>query len=354
MAETGVVRRLARPPVPEGGLEKAAILLMTLGPEPAAAVFRHLNEHEIRQLSGAIARLRSISKEQAAAVHEEAWRRLTDRDGFLVDGEQFARTLISTALASGSREQQAQALRELDRATQASRDILTPDLESLAPGVLAQVLAGEHPQVVAFTLANLNARQAAEVLARLPEELAPDIVLRIADLKKQASADLLAEVGNLLQGQAQGLGGGADEAAVVGGAKLAAEIINLLDKTVEGRVFAHLDEAAPEAAERIRDLMLTFEDMAQLENRDMQTLLKEVPREDLMLALKTASPPMREKIFKNISARAAEILQDDISQMGPVKLKDVEKAQASIVTIARRLVDEQKITMGGSGGDALV
>ena len=353
MAEAGPVRRLARPPLPEGGVEKAAILLLTLGPEAAGAVFRHLNEQEIRQLSMAIARLRSISKEQAAAVHEEAWRRLNDRDGFLVDGEQFARRLVSTALASGSRDQQAQALRELERATQESREFLAPNLESLAPSVLAQVLAGEHPQVIAFILANLNARQAAEVLARLPEALAPDIVLRIADLKKQPSADLLAEVGNLLQGQAQGLGGG-DDVGGVGGAKVAAEIMNVLDKTVEGRVFTHLEENAPEVADRIRDLMLTFEDLAQLENREMQTLLKEVPREDLMLALKTATPPMREKIFKNISARAAEILQDDISQMGPVKLKDVERAQASIVTIARRLIDEQKITIGGSGGDALV
>ena len=164
---------------------------------------------------------------------------------------------------------------------------------------------------------------------------------------------MLAEVGSVLQGQAQGLGA-AEPGPSVGGPKLAAAIMNLLDKTVEGRVFAELDEHAPDVAERIRDLMLTFEDLVALENRDMQTLLKDVPREDLILALKTATPAMRDKIFKNISARAAEILQDDMSSMGPVKLKDVEKAQASIVTVARRLADEQKITIGGSGGDALV
>jgi flagellar motor switch protein FliG len=351
MPETALAPRQPRPA--SSGADKAAILLLTLGADAAAAVFKQLNEHEIRQLSAAIARLRSIPKDQAAAVHEEAWRRLTDREGFLVDGEQFARKVIASALGTGSRDAQSQAMREIERATQAGRDVLAASLEAVAPAVLAQMLAEEHPQVIAFILANLNPKQAAEVLARLPEALGGDIVLRIAELKKGPSTDVLAEVGTLLQGQARGLGAG-DAGPGLGGAKLAAEIMNQLDKTVEGRVFTELDERAPEVAGRIRDLMLTFDDLVQLENRDMQTLLKEVPREELMLALRTASPAMREKIFKNISARAAEILQDDIGQMGPVKLKDVEKAQASIVTIARRLAEEQKITMGGSGGDALV
>jgi flagellar motor switch protein FliG len=336
-----------------GGVEKAAILLLTLGPEVATNVFQHLSEAEVRQLSTAIARLRSISKEQAAAVHEEAWRRLTNRDGFLVDGEQFAKKLVTTTLGSGSRERQTQAMLDIERATHDSRVLMATSLGSVAPAVLAQVLATEHPQVIAFILANLNPRQAAEVLGKLPEEQAPDLMLRIADLKRGTSPDVLAEVSNVLHGQAKGLGG-AEPGPSVGGMKLAAEIMNLLDKTVENRVFAQLDESAPDVAERIRDLMLTFEDLLALENRDMQTLLKDVPREDLILALKTASPGMREKIFKNISARAAEILQDDMSQMGPVKLKDVEKAQATIVSVARRLADEQKITIGGSGGDALV
>jgi flagellar motor switch protein FliG len=139
-----------------------------------------------------------------------------------------------------------------------------------------------------------------------------------------------------------------------GYARLAADIMNMVDKTVEARVFGALEETAPDVVETIRNLMLTFEDLLRLENRDMQTLLKELPREDLMLALKTASPAMKTKIFANVSKRAAEIMQDDMSQMGPVKLKDVEKAQMAIVAVARRLGEEQKITLGGPGGDAVV
>jgi flagellar motor switch protein FliG len=346
MADTELTLRTGRP---TGGLEKAAILLLTLGSEVASAIFKQLSEVEVRQLSAAIARLRSIPKAQAAAVQEEAWRRLTNREGLLVDGQQFARQLVASALSG----RDAQALREIEGVAATPAETLAMALEPIAPDALAQVLAGEHPQVIAGVLASVAAKQAAEVLAKLPEDLAPDIMLRIADMKKGASPDVLAEVGRVLQGQAQGLGGG-EAPTGPPGAKLAADIMNVLDKTVEGRVFAHLEESAPEIAERIRELMLTFDDLSVLENRDMQTLLKEVPREDLMLALKTASPPMRDKIFKNISARAAEILRDDMSSMGPVKLKDVERAQGSIVAIARRLSDEQKITIGGAGGDALV
>jgi flagellar motor switch protein FliG len=208
---------------------------------------------------------------------------------------------------------------------------------------------------VAFVLSNLQAKQAADVLAKLPEDLGPDILHRISELK-DVSPELLDEVGAVLTREVAGLGSaGGEPRAGAGGAKRAADIMNLADKTIEQRVFTYLDETAPEVAETIRNLMLTFEDMARLEKRDMQTLLKEVAREDLMLALKTASPALRDKIFANLSKRAAEIMQDDLSQMGPVKLKDVEKAQQNIVAVARRLGEENKITLGvGGGGDVVV
>jgi flagellar motor switch protein FliG len=243
-------------------------------------------------------------------------------------------------------------MRELGQGAASPGEQLAAHLGPVSPEVMAQVLAGEHPQVVAFVLAHLPPRQAAALLARLPEEAGPDIVHRIANLKS-VPAELLSDVSAVLQRQVQGLGGAA-QAPGLESAKVAAEIMNNADEAIETRVFSYLDEKAPEAAETIRNLMLTFEDLARLENRDMQTLLKEIPREDLLPALKTASPAMRGKIFSNISKRAAEIIQDDLGQMGPIKLKDVEKAQANVVAVARRLADEQKITIGGSGGDALV
>jgi flagellar motor switch protein FliG len=330
---------------PRSGLDKAAILLLTLGPEAAAAVFRHLSEPEVRQVSSAIARLRSIPREQAAVVHEEAWRRLTDRDGFLVDGEHFARQMIAAALSGG---------REGDvgrRPVERGGAFLAASLEPVAPAVLAQVLGGEHPQVIALVLANLRPRKAAEVLGALPEPLQPEIVQRIADLQS-VPEDLLAEVGDVLADQVQGLGRASQTPGFLG-AKLVAEIMNVADEAVEARVLAHLDAQAPEVADTIRGLMFTFEDLLRLDDRGMQMLLKDVARDELMLALKTASPAMRDKVLANLSQRAAEILQDDMSTMGPARLKDVERAQAGIVAAARRLDAEQKITLGARGDDVV-
>jgi flagellar motor switch protein FliG len=219
--------------------------------------------------------------------------------------------------------------------------------------VLGQVIAKEHPQVIALIIANLRPRQAADVLAALPETLQADIVHRLTDLQ-HVSDDLLGELGDLIQGQVQSLGSAAQAVIVEGGAKLAAEILNVAPKAVEARVFSELETEAPEVAETIRQLMFTFEDMVSLQNRDMQLVLKEVARDDLMLALKTASPAMKDKIFKNISARAAEILEEDMGSMGAVKLKDVERAQANIVAVVRRLEGEQKITLAGAGDDVVL
>jgi len=328
------------------GVEKAAILLTTLGPEAAAAVFRHLAESEVRQVSAAIARLRTIPREQAARVHEEAWRWLTEREGLLVDGEQFARQMIAAVL-TGAREERPSA-----RTSHAGSEFLAVSLDPVAPAALAQVLGREHPQVIALVLANLRARKAAEVLAALPESLQPEIAQRIADLQS-VPEDLLAEVGDVLAGQVKGLGRVGPRAGSLG-AKLVADILNVADEAVEARIFAHLEAHAPEVAEAVRGLMLTFEDLLRLDDRGLQVLLKEITRDDLMLALKTASTAMRDKIFGNLVQRTVEILQEDMGVMGPVRLKDVEQAQARIVAAARRLDVEQRITLGAHEGDVVV
>src|SRR5437867_2542961 len=298
------------------------------------------------EATAAIARLRSIPRAQAAVVHEEAWRRLTEREGLLIDGERFARQMIAAAL-TGAREE-----RTAGRAGQGGGEFLAASLDPVAPAALAQVLGREHPQVIALVLANLRARKAAEVLAALPEGLQPEIAERIADLQS-VPEDLLADVGDVLAGQVQGLGRAAPRTGSLG-AKLAADILNVADETVEARIFAHLEAHAPEVAEAIRGLMLTFEDLLRLDERGMQALLKEIARDDLMLALKTASPAMREKLFGNLAQRTAEILQEDMGLMGPVRLKDVEQAQARIVAAARRLDAEQRITLGARESDVVV
>jgi flagellar motor switch protein FliG len=352
MAEaTSLVPRRPRSGNPSAGVDKAAILLLTLGPEAAARVFSHLTEGEVRQLSTAIARVRTIPRHQAAAVHEEAWRWLSNREGLLIDGERFVRELVDNS-ASSSTPQGQEVMRELARTVQAGTESFGSRMEDVAPGLMAQTLAEEHPQVIAFVLAHLQPRQAAEVLGALPEPMRPEIMHRVAGLKSVPD-ELVAEVGSVLHTQLEAFGS-LSQGATGGAAKVAAEIMNVLDKTVEAQVFAYFDEKMPELGEQIRNLMLTFEDLIQLDDRGMQTLLKEIPREDLLLALKTATPPMRQKILGNMSQRAAEILEDDLGSMPPVRVRDVEKAQAAIVAIARRLEEEQKISLGGSGDNALV
>src|SRR5438445_4337230 len=213
----------------------------------------------MRQVSAAIARLRSIPRAQAAVVHEEAWRRLTEREGLLIDGERFARQMIAAAL-TGAREE-----RPAGRAGQGGGEFLAASLDPVAPAALAQVLGREHPQVIALVLANLRARKAAEVLAALPEDLQPEIAERIADLQS-VPEDLLADVGDVLAGQVQGLGRVAPRAGFLG-AKLIADILNVADEADEARVFAHLEAHAPDVADAIRRPMLTFEDLPRLDGR---------------------------------------------------------------------------------------
>jgi flagellar motor switch protein FliG len=344
----------ARPalPPPQDGLDKAAILLLTLGADAATSVFKHLSEAEVRQLSQAMARVRTIPRLHAAAVHEEAWRWLSSREGYLVDGEDFVRRLIATIASSRAGHEQ-QAMRELARCSEPSSPSIESRLEGVPPEVVAKVLGEEHPQVTALVVANLGSRQAADVLVRLPEAVQTDVVQRIVDLRA-VPQDVLADVGSAIAGQVERLGVAAQPGVPTGGAKLAAEIMNLVGRHVEERILGDLDEHAPETAETIRTLMLTFEDLYRLDNRGMQTLLKEIGRDDLLLAMKTASAPMQERVLTNMSSRAREIMQEDMSTLGPVRLKDVERAQALIVLAARRLAEEQKIRLGVSGDDALV
>jgi flagellar motor switch protein FliG len=348
MQDPAVVQR---PSGPEHGLDKAAVLLLTLGADVAGAIFEHLTEAEVRQLSHAMARVRTIPRRVAAAVHEEAWRWLTAREGYLVDGEDFVRRLISTVASSRTGHEQ-QAMRDLVRRGEPSSSIASR-LDGVAPAAIAKVLADEHPQVASLVIANLDTRQAAEVLVGLPEAMQTDVVQRIAELRA-VPAEVLHDVGNAIVGQVERLGATAHAGVPTGGAKLAADIMNLVGHYVEERILSGLDDRSPATADMIRGLMLTFEDLHRLDNRGMQTLLKDVGRDDLLLALKTASPAMQSRILSNLSLRAREIMEEDLATLGPVRLKDVERAQATIVLAARRLAEEQKIQLGLSSDDAVV
>ena len=348
-ADDGTTDRVPAPP--PVGAEKAAILLLTLGSEAASGILKHLTESEVRQLSQAMARVRTISRLSAAAVHEEAWRWLSAREGYLIDGEDFVRRMIAAVTPARPGYSQPMS-RELGALVQPSAPAIGSRLEGVPPEAIAKVIADEHPQVAALVLANLATRQAAEVLGRLSDEMQTDVVHRIAELRA-VPEDVLADVGNAIVGQVERLG--ASQGGVqTGGAKLAADILNLVDHYAEERILTTLEERSPQTADTIRGLMLTFDDLQRLDNRGMQTLLKEIGRDDLLLAMKTASPAMQERILGNLSIRAREIMQEDLATLGPVRLRDVERAQAAIVLAARRLAEEQKIQLGLFSGDAYV
>ncbi len=331
------------------GIEKAAVLLLSLGPEGASSVLRHLGEAEVRQVSQALSRLTSVDPEQLAHVHQEFQERMGDA-GLAVDGKQFARTVVAKVLADAV-PGRAAILADLD-ASAPTGSSLAEQLGNVPAAGLARILANEHPQVATLVLACLGAAQAGEVLAGLPETLQSDLVERLARIESVPAA-LVSEVGASLRQQVQALL--RPSGTAVGGPKVVAELMNAADKAIEARVFEEMETRDPELVSTIRNLMFTFEDCIKLDNRSLQTLLKEVAREDLLLALKTASPDLSAKIFSNVSSRAAEILREDMSSAGPVKLKDVEAAQLKIIAVLRELEAEGKIVVaGGSKDDVLV
>lgn len=325
------------------GAEKAAILLLTLPSESAAAVFCRLGEREVRQLTAVMARARTVRREDAAAVHEEAWRRLAAEDEVAVDGAERARRLVSAALSAPAPPAHGPG---------AAAERLGAMLEAVPPAALGRVLGAEHPQVTALALASLRPGTAAAVLAALPEALQADVVGRIAGLQP-VSDEAFAEVAEVLGAEVHGLERGAGSTSFLG-AKLVADILSAVDPALETRLLAHLEAAAPEAAGRVRALGSSFEDLARLDDRGMQELLREVPRDVLLLALRTATASMRDRVFANLPGRVAEILREDLGTMPAAHLREIERAQADILAALRRLEGERRMAGPGGEDDVLV
>ncbi|MEO6030141.1 MAG: flagellar motor switch protein FliG [Candidatus Binatia bacterium] len=335
------------------GVEKAAVLLLSLGPEVATEVFRHLDEGEVRQVTKALARIRNVPADHIRAVEQDYRKRVSSTRGMRVDGLLFARALVNESLAGGEggggNVNRDEILAELDQLPSGDATGLMHALEGVPPDGLARLLETEHPQIATLILAHLTPSQGMLVLRSLPEVVQTDLVERLARLDAAIPASLIQEVGHVLRDQVKGLARETGKSA--GGPKVVAEMMKHADKTTEGRIFEELEQRDAELAGSIRAMLFTFEDCLQFDNRSMQTLLKEVAREDLLLALKTASPGLSEKIFANVSSRAAEILREDLGSSGPARLKDVETAQQRIVASVRDLEADGKLVIAGGGSD---
>ncbi len=324
------------------GADKAAILLLFLGPETSKKVFGHLQDDEIKKIGQSMATLGHVPRSTISEVVRE-FTRLTDpATGFYSQGEEFVRKILEQALGP----QKAEAL--LLELYTSSRGDLAELLGNIDAKTIANFLSQEHPQTVAVILANLRPKQTGEIIALLPQEMQAEVVMRIADVD-QVSPEILAEIDDVIRREFTSLGG--VQRFKLGGVEKVVEMFGHLDRSREKQILDKLDEINPPLAEVIRKHLFTFEDIFNLDDRGIQAIMREVSNDTLTLALKTCAEEIKEKIFRNISSRAAEMIKEDLEVMGPVRLSDVEKAQTEIVKLAGRLEEEGKIVIAGRGGD---
>lgn len=323
------------------GTQKAAVLLMFLGEEPSAEVLRELDEPEIEMVISEIPKLGDIDPTTLDLVIREFTERVV-KEGYLTEvGKDFAERVVKKAL----KESKAETI--LKRVYSSERLQLLKKLDSR---IIFDILKTEHPQTIAFVLAHLTPMQTADILSRLPENVQKEIVWRIAKLERLMPGTL-EEVVDTLASQTESrriLKGGE-----LGGPKAVAEILNLLKRAEANEVLRRVEDEDPELAEVISQHMFTFEDLLHIDDRGIQLILREVTNEDLVLALKMASDELKEKIFRNMSQRAAEMVKEDLEVRGPSRVRDVEHAQQNIVKIARTLEDEGKIVIKGRGAEEL-
>ena len=326
------------------GTDKSAILLMTLGEDRAAEVLKHLSSREVQLLSGTMAGMSQVSHKQLGEILSE----------FEDDAEQFA--ALSVNASDYLRSVLVKALGE-ERAASLLEDILesretTSGMETLnfmEPQSAADLIRDEHPQIIATILVHLKRGQAADILAQFDERLRNDVMLRIATfggVQPAALAELTEVLNNLLDGQNL-------KRSKMGGVRTAAEIINLMKTQQEEAVIDAMREYDGELAQKIIDEMFLFENLVEVDDRSIQRLLQDVDNESLLIALKVAEQPLREKFLKNMSQRAADILRDDLANRGPVRLSQVENEQKAILLIVRRLAESGEMIIGG-GEDTYV
>lgn len=322
------------------GVEKAAIFLISIGEEAASEIMKNLDLQQVGKITAAMNRIRSVKKKDRDEILNEV--RVKIKNGDLpVPADDYVKRILKKGLG----DDHAEKILE-----QVAKESTLESLKGVDAKTLANFLMNEHPQTSALILSLLDAPQAAEVLTLLPDKLKDDVAKRIA-LTEQIPEGILRELEEVLQEQLDIHKG---KGRKVGGIKAVAEILNHSDRTTEQTVLERIEKTHPTLADSIRKYMFVFDDLLQVDDKGIQTLLKEIRTEDLSLALKTASTALKEKIFRNMSHRASQILKEEIELRGPVKVSEVEKAQQNIVKIARKLEMEGKISISGRGGDELV
>ena len=329
------------------GPKKAAILLLALGEDSAADVMKNLEESEIQQVGYYMSRFTDVAPEELDIVLEEFYRNsvMADDGVSISSSPDFVKNALTKALG-------ADRAKELSDNLSAGQD--EAGLEALRyaePIMISNYIRNEHPQTIALILSYLkDVDQSSTVLRQLPESVQADVLYRMAVIES-IPPGVVAEMNEVLTEEMKTAG---SMATSVGGVEPVAEILNSVDKATETRILASIEESNPDLAEQIRELMFTFEDMALIDVKQMQIVMKDVDQADMVLALKTASDAVRELIFGSMSSRAAEMVRDDLENLGPAKISDVEAAQQKIIKVVKKLEEDGSIVIAGAGGGDVV
>lgn len=331
--------------VNEAGARKTAVLLLTLGEQFAAEVFKRMSREELTAVSRAMVNLETVPRETVDEVLREYYHALLTGREMIRGGQDAVKRLLLPNVDSETAKYVSDYL-ELDTGPQPFKGI-----GKVSPKILAQILRNEHPQTLALILANMPTEQAADLLTKLPAGVRVEILMRLAKLEAVPEEMLLA-VDKVLESQLIAMGG--KEGKKIGGIASVAEILNAVDRATEEEVMAEIEEESSLMAEEIRNLMFVFEDVKDLEDRSVREILKEISNEDLTMALRGSSDDMKSLFFRNMSERAANMIREDLEIMGPTRLADVETAQQNIVKVVRRLESEGRIMISRGGGDVFV
>ena len=327
------------------GLQKAAILMIALGPEKASKLFKHLKEEEIEALTLEIANTKSVSQQVKDDVLDEFYELCLAQQYIAEGGIGYAKELLENALGA------ERATDVIGRLTASLQVRPFEFIRKKDPGTLLNFIQDEHPQTIALILAYLPSSQSSQIISALPPEKQADVAKRIA-MMDRTSPDVIQEVEAVLEKKVASLAN--QDFTIAGGVDSIVEILNSVDRATEKHILETLEIEEPELADEIRKKMFVFEDILLLDDKSIQRVLREVDNSELAIAMKAANEQVQEAIFNNLSKRLAVMIKEDMEYMGPVRMKDVEEAQQKIVNIIRKLEDSGEIIISRGGGDDIV
>ena len=326
------------------GVERAAVFLLSLGEDRASEVLKHMGPKEVQALGAAMADLTNVSKRQVTTVLGEFITIAEDQTSLGIGNDDYIRNMLTNALGADK------ANGVIDRILFGKNSKGLEQLKWMDARQTAELIRVEHPQIIAIILAYLDNDHSAEVLSMLPQNMRLDVMMRVASLDG-IQPNALSELNDIMEQQFAGDNASSIKSSSVGGVKAAADILNVMDTSIENEIMDQMKEVDPDLGQQILDNMFVFANLVELDDRGIQMLLRETSTDHLVTALKGSDNALKEKVFKNMSKRAGEMLRDDLEAKGPVRLSEVEEAQKEIIAIARRMTESGEISLGGKGDE---